>query len=297
LINWNSYKYTHECLSSIKEANHSNHTYKIIVVDNGSEKQDAKNLTWDKRVDKLILNEKNKGYVVASNQAIKYAVDKEFDYILQLDNDTVIDKECIEELVKIAETYDKIGIVGAKIFYHNEPTRLQWAGEDMNFWTGDIVGLSRGITRVLGRKEFDDSKYNEVKEVDYVVSWCSLSRRKVWEEVGLLDESFFFGWEDDDFCIRVKKAGYRIFWTPKAKLWHRYSSAFALDGHLQYYGPKNRFKFMRKHATIPQLITFYLFFFIVHFWLATAYYLLWVRKPKIWLRFLKGAWDGVRCID
>ncbi len=297
LINWNNYQFTEECIDSILHNTSSDINYKIIVVDNGSSQKDLDILKAELKagaINYLIENDKNEGYVVATNQAIQLALEENFNYILQLDNDAVVGAGCIDELLRIAKADSKIGIVGAKIFYYDEPKRLQWCGEEMNLWTGDIIGLSRGITRILGKPEFDESKYNELREVSFVVSWCSLSRAEVWKKVGLLDEAFFFGWEDNDFCIRTKRAGYKIMWTPHARLWHRYSSAFALDGHLQYHGPMTRFRFMRKNATLPQLITFHLFFFGVHFWLATAYYLLWVRKPKIWFRFLKGVFDGVR---
>ncbi|KKM47638.1 hypothetical protein LCGC14_1558410 [marine sediment metagenome] len=300
LINWNNVKFTQEAIDSIFHKTQPSTRYGIIVVDNGSSTHEVDILRGEYaagEITHLIENKKNEGYVVASNQAIQLALLKGYDYILQFDNDAVIGAGAIEELLSVIEGNLEVGIVGAKIFYYDEPKRLQWCGEEMNLWTGDIIGLSRGITRVLGRPEFDESKFDHIKEVGYVVSWCSLSRREVWEKIGLLDEQFFFGWEDNDFCLRASKAGFRIMWTPHARVWHRYSSAFALDGHLQYHGPKTRFRFMKKHATKGQYIAFHLWFFGVHFWLATAYYLLWVRRPKIWLRFLKGVWDGFRGKD
>lgn len=294
LLNWNNYNLTEECLESLKVMLHRNFKYEIIVVDNGSPQWEVESLRGREDISYLIENDTNLGYVIASNKAIRYALSKDFDYILQLDNDAVVDKYCIEELIKTAEEDKEVGIVGGKIFYYNQPERLQWAGEKVSLWTGDVIGLSRGITRIIGKKEFGDDTYNEVREVDVIVSWCSLSKREVWEKVGLLDEYLFFGWEDDDFCMRAKKIGYKMMYTPYAKLWHRYSSAFALDGLLQYHGPRTRFRFMRKHATRLQLTFFYSFFFGIHFWLATAYYLLWVRRPKVWLKFLRGVWDGFR---
>jgi len=298
LLNWNNYRFTEECLKSLSEVEHKNFDYKVVVVDNGSPQWEVEELRKRIGVDihHLIEHSKNLGYVVATNKAVRYALDEGFDYTLQLDNDAIVDKECVDKLVEVAEADDKVGIVGAKIFYYDQPDRLQWTGEEMNLWTGDIVGLSSGITRIIGKRKRDAGD-TTVREIGCVVSWCALTKRKVWEKIGLLDEYLFFGWEDDDFSMRAHKAGFKLLYNPNAKVWHRYASAFALDGLLQYYGPKTRFRFMRKHASFPQLITFHLFFFGVHFWLATAYYLLWVRKPKIWPKFLKGVWEGVRGKD
>ena len=295
LLNWNNYSLTKECLESLGKMWHRAFTYKIIVVDNGSSQWEVEALRRRPDISHLIENKENLGYVVASNQAVRYALDNGFNYILQLDNDAVVDDICIEKMVEVLEEDEKVGQVGAKIYYYNEPNRLQWTGEEMNLWTGDVAGLSRGITRIIGKREYDtgNEKHDKIREIGCVVSWCALSKREVWEKIGLLDEVLFFGWEDDDFSLRASKAGYRLMYTPYAKVWHRYSSAFALDGLLQYHGPKTRFMFMRKHANPLQLVVFHLFFFGVHFWLATAYYLLWVRRPKVYLWFLRGVWEGV----
>jgi GT2 family glycosyltransferase len=295
LINWNNFPDTAECLKSLQSIDRHNFEPYIIVVDNGSEKTEADLVrkTGEMYPYEFIGNDTNKGYVVASNMAIAKAYsDPKIGYILQLDNDTVVRPDTISKMVELAESDTNIGVVGAKIFYYNDPTRLQWVGESLNFWVGEVTGLTQSFKRIFSKESIVTDKYNKVRDVDFIVSWCSLTRRQVYEKVGLLDESFFFGWEDNDFCLRARKAGFRLVWTPEATLLHKYSSANALDGHLQYHGPKTRFKFMRKHATKPQLISFYLYYALVHFWLATAYYLLWVRKPKIYLRFLRGTAEG-----
>jgi len=295
LINWNNSKDTIECLETLSRTELPC-SIDVYLVDNGSKKEDLDNLInspYFSIIKHLLRNEENLGYVVASNIAIKKALeDKSITHILQLDNDTTVSRYTLVNLIKVMESDNKIGIVGAKIFYYNEPTRLQWVGEDQNLWLGEVVGLTSSFKRIFTKESIVEDKYNKVRDVSFIVSWCSLTKVEVFNKIGLLDEAFFFGWEDNDFCLRARKAGYRLVFNPEATLYHKYSSAFALDGHLQYHGPKTRFRFMRKHASKPQLVFFYLYYFLIHFWLATAYYLLWVRKPSIYIKFLKGTIEG-----
>ena len=121
----------------------------------------------------------------------------------------------------------------------------------------------------------------------------ALFRRECIETIGLLDETYFFAWEGADYCERIGIAGYKIVYAPKAKIWHKWRTSQKMDGWIQYYHPRNRFKFMRQYATRMQSISFYAFFFAVHLWLATAYYLIWHRRPRVLLNFYKGVIDGV----
>ncbi len=129
--------------------------------------------------------------------------------------------------------------------------------------------------------------------MEHVASWGALLKRKVVESTGLFDERFFFGWEDFDYCIRAKKVGFKVVYVPKAKLRHKFRSVDKIDGSSQYYNYKGHFRFMKQHATRWQYRLFLIYFFGVHFWLATVYYLMWLRRPKMLLSFYKGIRDGL----
>ncbi len=299
LINWNNIKDTKECLESLYKMDTTGFTHEIIIVDNGSgpvDKEELKKIREASLGSTLVLeNPTNLGYVKATNLALSYilASGKDFTYTLQLDNDTVVKEDCISTLVKYLEEHKDIGVVGGKIFYYNNKERLQWVGESISLWVGEVVGLTQSFRRIFTKESLAEDKYKVARDVDFIVSWCSLARRELWEQVGLLDETFFFGWEDDDWCLRVKKKGYRLAFVPDAILWHKYTSADSLDGRLQEHGTKNRFMLMRKHASVPQLVFFYFYYFLLHFWLATAYYLLWARSFRLYRMFLKGTLEGV----
>jgi GT2 family glycosyltransferase len=292
-LNWNGLENTTECLESLKKINYPN--YKVIVVDNGSEGNDAQVL--EERFGDyihLIKKDKNYGFAGGANIGMRYALNNSNpDYLLLLDNDTVVDPEFLTEMVKVAEAAPAIGIAQAKIYYYDEPDRLQFIGGRINLWIGDIIGKTTGIDRILGRKEIDRGQHDLIKEAEFTTFWCALLKRKVVESIGLFDERYFLGCEDFDYCLRAKEADYKTVYIPKAKVWHKWRTAHEIDGFFEYYGPRNRFQLMKQHATRWQYCSFLIYFFGVHFWLATAYYLMWLRRPRALVSFYKGVRDGL----
>ncbi|MCJ7655366.1 MAG: glycosyltransferase family 2 protein [Dehalococcoidia bacterium] len=289
-LNYNGLEDTTECLESLKKINYPN--YEVIVVDNGSDGNDAQ-LLEEKFGDyiHLIKNDKNYGFAGAVNIAIKYALDNSSpDYLLLLDNDTVVDKNFLDELVQVITRDSKVGAVTAVIYSYNKPDQIQQSlSGRINFWIGDLIGMDWFSDFFL----VPTNKDNLPREVKQPGFWCALFKRECIENVGLMDRTYFFTWETADYCMRLGRAGYKIVYAPKAKIWHKWRTSGKIDGRSQYYLLKNRFKFMRKYATRMQNIAFLTFFFAVHFWLATAYYLIWLRRPRMLLSFYKGVRDGL----
>ena len=294
ILNWNGLEDTIECLESLKKITYPN--YEVTVVDNGSEGNDAQVL--EERFSdyiRLIQNDKNYGFTGGANIGMRYALNNSNpDYLLLLDNDTVVDPEFLTEMVKVAEADPAIGIAGAKVYYYDEPDRLQYLGGKIDLWK-EITATTSGIIseRILGRKEIDRGQYDSIQEVEHITFWCALFKRKSVESIGLFDERHFSGFEDIDYFIRAREAGCKIVYIPKAKVWHKLRSANKTDGFLQYHSLKSHFRVMRQHATRWQYRCFLIYFFGVHFWLATAYYLIWLRRPRVLLSFYKAVKDGL----
>ncbi len=296
ILNWDGLEDTIECLESLKRINYPN--YEVIVVDNGSEGNDAQVLE-EKFGDyiHLIKNDKNYGSAGGANIGMKYALDNSNpDYLLLLHNDTVVDPEFLTEMVKVAEADPAISITETKIYYYDEPDRLWFVGGRIDLWRGRVVSTSsimERIKRSFGKKEIDSGQHDSVKEVEGITSACALFKRKSLERIGLFDERYFFGWEDFDYCLRAKKVGFKIVYVPKAKVRHKLRSLDKIDGSSQYYNYKGHFRFMKQHATRWQYCSFLIYFFGIHFWLATAYYLTRLRRPRMLLSFYKGIRDGL----
>ncbi len=297
-LNWNGLEDTIECLESLKKITYPN--YEVIVVDNGSEGNDTQVLE-EKFGDyiHLIKNDRNYGFYGGANIGMRYALNNSYpDYLLLLDNDTVVDPEFLTEMVKVAEADPAIGMAGAKIYYYDEPDRLHYHGGKIDLWGMVVNPLIIIRETILVRKEFDRGQHDSIEEVENMCLWCALIKRESLESIGLFDERHLNGYGIVDYCIRAREAGIKTVYIPKAKVWHKYRSLNRLHGSLQYYklpdhSFRSRSRLMRQHATKWQYRCFLIYFFGVHFWLATAYYLIWLRNPRMLLSFYKGVRDGL----
>ena len=212
ILNWNGLEDTVECLESLKDIDYPN--YEIIVVDNGSTDGSCDFLKANFPYVRLIENNENLGFAEGNNCGIRQASGK---YVLLLNNDVVVDRYFLKELVNVAESDPAIGAVGAVAYYYDDPQRI-WQAAGMISW-------NRGRIRIVGRNEVDEGQFNEVTEVDYVPGCSMLVRRELFERVGYLDPKYFVYYDETDWCIRAQRAGYRVLYAPRAKVWHKVSAS------------------------------------------------------------------------
>ncbi len=294
ILNWNGLEDTIECLESLKKIDYPN--YEVVVVDNGSEGNDAQVLE-EKFGDyiRVIKNDRNYGGGGGYNVGMRQVLcDSNIKYLLTLDNDAVVAPDFLSEMVKVIDGDSGIGIVTAVIYSYDKPDRIQQSlSGRINYWIGDFIGMD-WFSGFFIVPKLKDSLPREVKQIGF---WCALFKRECIENVGLLDEAYFLAWESADYCERLAMAGYKIKYVPKAKIWHKWRGSKKIDGWIQYWHPRNRFKFMRQYGTRLQNISFFVFFFTVHIWLATAYYLIWYRRPRVLLSFYKGVRDGLLKVE
>jgi GT2 family glycosyltransferase len=205
----------------------------------------------------IIQNEQNFGYPEGNNIGMRYALKASADYVLLLNNDTVVDKHFLTELVRAADTDASIGVIGPKIYWCDAPNVIQSAGSRVNFWTGRITTLSKGKTA----EEIERFTADKLLDADSVSGSCLLIKRKVVEEVGKLDPTYFCYGEDLDWCLRISRAGYRIVCDLNSKIWHkRGSSTSKARQCAEYYSHRNWVINARKHARVPQFISFLLLY-------------------------------------
>jgi hypothetical protein len=210
MLNWNSIDDTRECLESLKKITYPN--YDVIVVDNGSEGDDAKLLSYEYGNQTMIIsNAENLGFPEGNNVGIRQALKKGSDFCLLLNNDTTVDPEFLTELVSAARD-PSIGVVGSKIYNYYDSNRVDSVGGDAWYWF--MIMRNKGF-------EEDTGQFDSLKDRDFVLANSMLIKREVFERVGLLDPDFFFGAEEYDYCIRVKRHGYRIVYVPTSKIWHK----------------------------------------------------------------------------
>lgn len=215
IVNWNGKADTLACLDSLQQVDYPER--QIILVDNGSTDGTVEAVRRAFPDVRLICNRENLRYARANNQAITLALQQGADYVLLLNNDTRVAPDFLTHLVARAESDSRIGMVGAKIYYEAPGQRIWYAGGRVSLWRGKIwhVGLRRP----------DAGQYDEATEVEYITGCCLLASRQCIETVGLLDEDFYMYAEDVDWCYRARRAGFRLMYEPRAKVWHKISSS------------------------------------------------------------------------
>ncbi|HUV45510.1 MAG TPA: glycosyltransferase family 2 protein [Dehalococcoidia bacterium] len=294
ILNWNGLEDTIECLESLKKISYPN--YEVIVVDNGSKGNDAQVLE-EKFGDyiHLIKNDKNYGYAEGNNIGIRYALsNSQPDYVLLLNNDTVVDPEFLTEMIKVAETNTAIGIVGPKLYYYDNPNQLQSLWGKIDLRKGQVSEIPKMVAEKFKSVELDKGQYNQIREVDSIKGCCFLIKKRTLEDIGLLDKSYFSFWEETDYCLRATKKNYKTVYVPNAKAWHKGAqSEKKVPGLSRYYMTRNRFKFMKKHATKWQYRCFQIYFFAFYFWIATGYYLIYLHSLNLLISFYRGVKDGL----
>jgi len=244
-LNWNSKDDTLECVASLKKLNYP--AYDIIVVDNGSADGSVSALRASHPDITVIENGKNLGYGAGFDVGLAYAFAHGAEYCLILNNDTVIDPEALTELLKMALQDERIGFVSGKVYWYGKPNTLQTTGR-----YNDPVML---IGPHVGTGEVDHGQYDQVRDYDFVDDVFLLVRRQVYEQVGGYDPLFFLYFEETDWCARVRRAGFRIVYTPGAKIWHKGTvgkSDVPLNPQRVYYLQRYEVPFMRRNATPTQ---------------------------------------------
>jgi GT2 family glycosyltransferase len=230
ILSWNGRSDTLECLRSFKNVAYKN--YRIVVVDNASVDGTVQAVRGEFPEIDIIVNSSNLRFAGGNNVGIKYAIEKGADFILLLNNDTLVDQNFLWMMVRTALSENNIGMVGPKIFYDNDKRRLWYAGGRIEWWKGWIS--HRGV------REYDSGRYDDRCETDYITGCCILVKREVIENIGLLDESYYIYGEDADWCIRASRSGYKLLYEPSAIIWHKLS--VSAGGHLSWFKNYNKLK-------------------------------------------------------
>ncbi len=218
IVNWNGIKDTIECLESLKTIKYTN--YKVVLVDNGSKNNEGGKIKEQFPEIILIKNSTNTGFVVANNQGIKKALVDKADYVLLLNNDTVVSNNFLNVLVELAEKDKKIGVVTPKILYYKS---------DKIWSMGGYVSKVTGISRMIGKGKLSQYFIDYI-EPEFATGCAFLVKTKILKKVGLLDHIYFAYYEDVDWSFRIRKAGYKIVTNPNSIIYHKKSASAGIAG-------------------------------------------------------------------
>jgi GT2 family glycosyltransferase len=262
IINFNNAASTIECLNSLEKLVLKNIKLSVIVIDNASKyKFKIQNSKFKVGEVRVIRNEENLGFSGGHNVVIRYALKENADYVLILNNDTIVDRMLVEELLMEGEKNKEIGIVAPKIYFAKgfEFHKNRYRKDDLGkiiWYAGGITDWNNVINSHRGVDEVDTGQYEQLERTDFASGACMLIKREGIEKVGLLDEKYFLYYEDGDLCERIKRGGYTIIYNPKAYLWHKNAeSAGGSGSNLQdYYITRNRMLFGYRYAPIRSKI-------------------------------------------
>jgi len=285
VLNWNGKEDTLNCLNSLSSVVYPN--YRILVVDNFS--TDGSIQFFEElypNID-IIQNPKNLGFAEGNNVGIRRALEDGADYVLLLNNDTVVDRYFLDRLVEAAESDHAIGFAGPKVYYLGKDANriISFAGGALNLWVGR--------SRHRGLDQLDSGQYDDLAEVDYVEGSCVLAKKTALDHIGLLDPTYFSYWEDVDWCTRGWNAGYKSIYVPNARIWHKPSSS-NVSGTKTYYRARNRLWFVRKRGNRLQFLAFFFFFFVVDAPFAMLRLALWHRDWRALKLFVVGTREGLK---
>lgn len=236
ILNWNGKKDTIPCIESLLKIDPS--SYELIVVDNGSTDNSVQALKEHFPGLCILETKENLGYAGGNNVGIQYALDHGANEILLLNNDTVLDPNFIAALKSKRDQSSPHAILGAWPIRYYEPEKLDHLGGVWNAKKGEftLIGLGESLDF-----PFEGS-------LDYVCGCSLLIPKQVFETIGLLEPDFFLFWEEADFCMRAKKAGFTLDVCREAKLLHKVSASFVGGKpHVAYFWWRNRFLWVERN--------------------------------------------------
>jgi len=213
ILSWNGREDTLECLASLDKVEYDN--FRVTVVDNGSTDGLEAAVRSGFPAVNYLYSPVNLRFAGGNNLALRMMSPGPVDYFLLLNNDTIVDPAFLQELVKVCETDNKIGLAGGKIYYYHQPDTIWFAGGKAN--------IRRAYMRHLGIGKQDDGSFDYAGEVTFLNGACVLIRASVVEQIGLLDEDYYLYGEDLDYCLRAVKAGWKLYYQPAAQIWHKVS--------------------------------------------------------------------------
>ena len=258
ILNWNRGADTVACLKSLDKSRLPKETEILTVVVDNASTDDSLSLLHKLLAPafRLVKNEANLGYVGGNNVGVKVCLEEKCDWVMVLNNDTLVDRDFLKEMLVEADKNKKVGLISPKIYFapgfefHKDRYpkgvlgKVIWsAGGEMDW--ANCFGKNMGIDDV------DRGQYDKVKEVNFATGACLLVRSDIFFKIGFFDERFYLYFEDVEFCQRLLKANYKILYVPKSIIWHKVAQSSGVGSDLNdYFITRNRLLFGLTYAPI-----------------------------------------------
>jgi hypothetical protein len=256
ILEYNNPQMTLETLRSLKKATlPKGVTRQIVVVDNSPVPDGTleKALKKFKGI-KLIITHQNTGFAQGNNIGIQYGLKKGCDYFLLLNNDVEVQPQFLQHLLNTAKA--GADIVVPKIYFakgyefHQRRYKKSQLGKVI-WYAGGSIDWDNIYSQHRGIDEVDQGQFNQEEETELANFCCVLIKKQVFKTIGLLNQDYFLYWEDADFSVRAKQAGFKLIYQPKSIIWHKNSGSSGAGSKLHdYYLTRNRLIFGFKYASL-----------------------------------------------
>lgn len=265
ILNWNRPDDTIECLKSLEGLLIKNFQLNVVIVDNGSGDDSVKRfrkIKTDKYKIDIIEKDKNLGFAIGNNVGIQYAIEKGADYLLLLNNDTIVEKNLIVEFLNATGRYKTVGIFTPKIYFargfefherykDKDLGHIIWSAGGSIDWN-NVYATNRGVDSV------DNWEFNKDTATDFATGAAMFVRSDVIKKYGGFDERYFMYFEDVDLCQRYKNNNGKIIFVNKAVLWHKVAQSSGIGSGLNdYYLTRNRLLFGMGYAPLRTKLALY----------------------------------------
>jgi GT2 family glycosyltransferase len=330
LLNWNTGSDTIECLDSLDQISYVE--YDVVIVDNGSTDESIIKIrdhieksgwrsketsttegvpiqsyehtivlgqdgTSDRKATRscnILLSTVNRGFTGGNNIAMRFAMEKlSPDYLLLLNNDTVVASDFLGEIVKAMENCQGCGFASPMILDYaangtaQKSNIIQYAGANQSLYL--FIPVHRR------QSELDDGTEVQPSLTGYAHGTCMLARSKTVNDIGMLDEDFFCYREENDWGIRAKKKGWKALFVPTSKVWHKGGkSSGQVKGMALYYMARNSILIVKKNATMFQKLVFVLSFTSFAFPYRVMKLMLLKRDVESTKIYVSGIRDGLK---
>jgi GT2 family glycosyltransferase len=265
ILNWNNASDTLECLNSLLNMDYPDHY--PIVVDNGSTDNSAAEIRMCYPDIHLQTLAENLGYAEGNNIGIRHAINCGADYILILNNDTIVSPNMLIELVQVAESNPRVGMVGPTVYFADEANTIYAAGSFIDWANGRI--WHRGMYQPASLV----ANFRSPEKVGFIAGCGVLVNRKLIETIGPLNPLYYLNYEDVEWCVRASNNGYEVWYVPQAEIWHKDSATM---GH----GSPAHIYYLTRNA-------------LLFYWQNSPSHLRWVTVSRHLLSTLRtiGAWS------
>jgi len=258
ILNWKQPEITSKTVDSFLKINPPDFDFHLYIINNNTSDESYTFLS-----SKYFRNPKvsihntgaNLGYAQGNNFGLKLASQQKYQYYLLSNNDILVKPDFLEILLKQAKKLPQAGMVGPKIYfapgyeYHHSRYTKSEIGKVI--WSaGGSIDWKNIESSNIGIDQVDNGQFSQIIQPDFLSGCCLLISQKVIETVGLLDKNYFMYLEDVDYSLKVKQAGFKIYFVPDSVIWHMNSGSSKPGSDIHnYFLTRNRLIFALKYAS------------------------------------------------